>query len=77
MTVDSCSCHYLGSVRDGGSDAGQQEQSGGGVTDPGSLTQSVSLSLPIHVSDTATNSQDGSIFRMQGSEGCDYNKGSE
>ena len=38
--------------------------------DPGSLTHSLSLSLPIHVSDTAATSQDGSIFTMQGSEGC-------
>ena len=38
--------------------------------DPGSLTHSLSLSLPIHVSDTASTSQDGSIFRMQGAEGC-------
>ena len=34
--------------------------------DLGSLTRSLSLSLPIHVSDTAATSQDGSIFRMQG-----------
>ena len=26
--------------------------------------------LPIHVSDTAATSQDGSIFNMQGAEGC-------
>ena len=38
--------------------------------DPGSLTHSLSLSLPIHISDSAATSQDGSIFRMQGSEGC-------
>ena len=38
--------------------------------DSGSLTHSLSLSLPIHVSDTAATSQDGSIFRMQGSEDC-------
>ena len=36
-----------------------------------SLTHSLSLSLQIHVSDTAATSQDGSIFRMQGSEGCE------
>ena len=36
----------------------------------GSLTHSLSLSLPIHVSDTAATSQDGSIFRMQGAEAC-------
>ena len=35
------------------------------------LTQSLSLSLPIHVSDTAATSQDGSIFWMQGAEGCE------
>ena len=34
------------------------------------LTYSLSLSLPVHVSDTAATSQDGSIFRMQGAEGC-------
>ena len=39
-------------------------------SDPGSLTHSLSLSLPIHVSDTAATSQEGSIFRMQGTEGC-------
>ena len=33
-----------------------------------SLTQSLTA---IHVSDTAATSQDGSIFRMQGAEGCD------
>ena len=33
-------------------------------------THSLSLSLQIHVSDTAATSQDGSVFRMQGSEGC-------
>ena len=37
--------------------------------DPGSFTYSLSLSLPIHVSYTAATSQDGSIFRMRGSEG--------
>ena len=38
--------------------------------DPSSLTQSLSLSLSIHVADTAATSQDGCILRMQGSEGC-------
>ena len=38
--------------------------------DPESLIHSISLSMPIHVSDTAATSQDGSIFRMQGAEGC-------
>ena len=42
--------------------------------DPGSLTHSLSLSLSIHVSDTAATSQDDSIFRMQGSEGCEGHK---
>ena len=37
---------------------------------PDSLIHSLSLSLPIHVSDSSVNSQDGSIFRMQGEEGC-------
>ena len=40
--------------------------------DPGSITHSLSLSLPIHVLDTAATSQDGSIFRMQGTEGCAF-----
>ena len=39
--------------------------------DPGSLTHSLSLSLSIHLSDTAATCQDGSIFRMQGAEGCE------
>ena len=26
--------------------------------------------MPIHVSDTAATSQDDSVFRMQGAEGC-------
>ena len=34
------------------------------------LTYSLTQSLPIHVSDTAATSHDGSIFRMQGFEGC-------
>ena len=38
--------------------------------DPGSLTHSLSHSLPIHVLDIAATSQDGSILRMQGAEGC-------
>ena len=42
----------------------------GGGRGPGSLNHSLSLSLPIHVSDISVNSQDGSIFRMQGAEGC-------
>ena len=33
-----------------------------------------SLSLQIHVSDTEATSQGGSIFRMQGSEGCASSK---
>ena len=59
--------HLWGSVRDGGEDVGQQEQPGG---EAGTLAHLLSPSLPIHVSDTAATSQDGSIFRMQGSEGC-------
>ena len=50
--------------------AWQHSNSQGRGRYPGSLTHSLSLSLPIHVSDTAATSQDGSIFRMQGSEGC-------
>ena len=39
--------------------------------DPGSLTHLLSLSLPIHDSETAATSKEGSIFKMQGSEGCE------
>ena len=42
VTDDSCSCRYLGSVRDGGAEAGQQEQTWGEArTLANSLTHSV------------------------------------
>ena len=48
-------------MRDGGAEAGQQEQTEED-RDPGSLTHS--LTQPIHVSDTAVTSQDGSSLEF-------------
>ena len=75
VTEDSCSCHLWGSVRDR-AERGRcwaTRAAWGRGRDPGSLTHSLSLLLPIQVSDTAATSQDGCIFRMQGSEGCASN----
>ena len=48
-------------MRDGGAKAGHQEQTGED-RDPGSLTHS--LTQPIHVSDTAVTSHDGSSLEF-------------
>ena len=71
MTASAATCEALlemeGQMMSNRSSLGERQ----GPRDPGSLTQSLSLSLPIHVSDTPATSQDGSIFRMQEAEGCD------
>ena len=66
MTAAAAACEALLEME--GQMLGNRSSLGRG-RDPGSLTHSLSISLPIHVSDTAATSQDGSIFRMQGAEG--------
>ena len=68
MTAAAATCEALLELE--GQMLGNRSSLWGRGRDPGSLTHSLSLSLPIHVSDTVATSLDGSIFRMQGSEGC-------
>ena len=66
MTAAAATCKALLEME--GQMLGNMSSLGRG-RESGSPTHSLSLSLPIHVLDTAATSQDGSIFRMQGSEG--------